>query len=81
MDLNLSGFIIVLFLENQFIALFFSNVRILISLTKIFANDYKVLSPAKLCTKACSMQKYKSFRNALNRKELTMEPRGNPEHL
>ena len=57
MDLNLSGFTIVLFLENQFIALFFSNVRILISPTKIFANDYKVLLPAKLWTEACSVQK------------------------
>ena len=50
MDLNLSGFAITLFLESQLIASLLSDARILISSTKVFANDDNVLSLAKLCT-------------------------------
>lgn len=56
MDLNLLGFTIISFSENQLIALLQSNVRILISSTKVSANDDE-LSFAKLRTKVSLMQK------------------------
>ena len=39
MDLDLSGFITILFSEKKLIALLISDERILISSTKAFAND------------------------------------------
>ena len=77
MYLNFSGFAIIFYSESHLtvlLLLLLFDVRILISSTKVFANDNKVLPSSKLCTETRLMQGKKLFLNVLNRIGMTSKP-------
>ena len=77
MYLNFSGFAIIFYSESHLtvlLLLLLFDVRILISSTKVFANDNKVLPSSKLCTETRLMQGKKLFLTVLNRIGMTSKP-------
>ena len=75
-----SGFAIIFYSESHLtvllllLLLLLFDVRILISSTKVFANDNKVLPSSKLCTETRLMQGKKLFLTVLNRIGMTSKP-------